>query len=596
MNRMSFPSAQRGRSGVSLVELLVVVVIIAILLALSTAVVSIAQGFAANLQEEVTSVRASVVRTRSNTVRPDRTRGGYIANQYIVMLADSANPDAVAARWQRTIPVEVVATFSNSIKGLTINVPSSYLATLMSDPEVRFIEQDLMMVPAQQVVPDGVRRVAGFSAGATTNTTRAGDGTGNTITVKTNTPMTGFQQTFVKTTATVVKTKPSIGFPFFSNVNLVTNLATSTTTTTTGPQGSGVVNIGKGNGGVSTIVGINVNLVIVDTGVNKHRDLYIVDDKSQQLSKIVVGSTTYTDVDATNNHGTLMAGIAAALDNNLDVVGAAPGAKIWSCRAVTGALTNEVEPAAAMSRITTAVDTLTQMAKSATTIEDMPHVVYIGFTTTNGLPATGTALNTSINALADAGAVVVVPAGNGGVDAGTIVPANCSRAITVGALVDTNGSANGGGPSLAAPGGTTIVFPTIVGVPYNDETIATFSNRNIGTTFVDLLAPGVEIQSTFGTNTTRRCTGTSAAAAHVAGLAALAMDPNARASQNITNVHSIFNNLGYGTSTTNIPDSVDFLFKNLYPYQNVNEVFTSSTGTLPNSTISGIRVANGRLF
>lgn len=191
----------------------------------------------------------------------------------------------------------------------------------------------------------------------------------------------------------------------------------------------------------------------------------------------------------------------------------------------------------------------------------------------------------------------MVPAGNGAVDAGTIVPANCARAITVGAMVDTNGSASGGGPSLAAVGATTIVFPSASGVPYNDETIAAFSNRNLTTSFVDVLAPGVEVLSTFGTNTTRRCTGTSASAAHVAGLAVLALDPNARASQNITNVRSVFNSLGFGiqTPTPVIPDSVDYLLKNLNTYQSVTEAF-SGTGTLPNPVLSGVKVANGRLF
>lgn len=544
----------------SLIEMLVVIAIIGVLVALSTAVVTVAMSFASNLQNEVAAAKNKMKHSRTNVVRPSRTKDVFIPDQYMIVLADNADPTVVAARLRQSMPLQVLNTFTTSFKGLSVSVPSSYLPNIMQDPAVRFVEQDQYMGVAQipQTLPDGVKRIGGFNGlNATINTTQSGDGIGKPISL-------------------IVK--QTLDQP-------------------------------------GTLDGINVNLVIVDTGVALHNDLFVIEDKSQQLTQAVLGVSGATNFVDTHGHGTLMAGIAAARDDGFYVVGVAPGAKIWACKAIApavGTQTNDQEPAAALSIVTKAVEEITKLYITANTESDKPHVVYIGFTTSNvvGTTSTGLSLNAAITALVNAGSVVVVPAGNGAVDASTVAPANCARAITVGAMVDLNGSPSAVG-FLNAPAGVIPAMqsassfrPTTLGAfPYADETLAPFSNFNSGAnTAVDILAPGVDILSTIngGAASNRTyCTGTSAAAAHVAGLAVLSLDANARISQNIVNGRSIFNSLGFGiqTPTPNIPDSVDYLMKNLYDVPTLPSLFSTTPYTpLSNSTISGIRVANTRLF
>jgi len=590
--------------------MLVVVTIIGILVAMTTTVVSTAMQFSSNLESEVAAARSKLKHTRSSSVRSTNSLGSYIKDQYMIMLSDNADPHAVALRLTHSMPVRVLETFDTTFKGLTVAVPSAYLTALLQDPDVRFIEQDQRMTTAVQFLSTGITRIGGD-----VSTTKSGDGKGSPISIQVSqTPMTGFQQQL--TTPSSVKlstTKPTIGFPFFSTINAVTNFATAGSTTTLGPQGSGVANTGKNNN--TTVNGIDVNLVIVDTGVAMHTDLFIIQDKSQQLTQRVTGVGGAFNFVDTNGHGTLMAGIAAARDDTNFTVGVAPGAKIWACRAIT-TQTDDAEPAAALSVLTKAVEEITKISTAAVLEEEKPHVVYIGFTTTNtlGTTSTGLSLSAAITALVNAGTIVVVPAGNTAVDASTVAPANCPRAITVGAMVDLNGSPTKSGILLNAPGGAAPAMqsaaafrPTTLGTfPYGDEVLAPFSNRNTGAnTAVDLLAPGVDILSTTGggtngaTSNMTYCTGTSAAAAHVAGLAVLALDPDARMSQNIANGRSIFNSLGYGIQTPPpiIPDSVDYLMKNLHDVPNIGALF-STTGYTPlaNTPLSNIRVVNARPF
>ena len=70
---------------------------------------------------------------------------------------------------------------------------------------------------------------------------------------------------------------------------------------------------------------INADIAILDTGIDiSHPDLNVYKDVT-----FVPDTNTGND---DNGHGTMVAGVATAKDNNIGVVGIAPGAKLWAIK------------------------------------------------------------------------------------------------------------------------------------------------------------------------------------------------------------------------------------------------------------------------
>lgn len=247
---------------------------------------------------------------------------------------------------------------------------------------------------------------------------------------------------------------------------------------------------------------IDVDVAVIDTGVDlDHPDLNLTQHRKDCSSR-------ERGADDQNGHGTHVAGIIGARDNNLGVVGVAPAARIWPVKVLAA------DGSGSESDIICGIDYVTRNA-SKIEIANMS----LGNPYRGGSISCGTnidALHEAICASVAAGVTYVVAAGNSGSDANTTVPADYDEVITVSALADLDGQ-----PGGLFSGPTCIPF-------YNDEddSLADFSNHGED---IDLIAPGLCITSTWRGGGYNTISGTSMASPHVAGGAALykATHPNA---------------------------------------------------------------------
>ncbi len=235
---------------------------------------------------------------------------------------------------------------------------------------------------------------------------------------------------------------------------------------------------------------VDADIAILDTGIDlDHPDLNVFHERS------FIPGTINADDD--HGHGTHLAGVAAAKDNSFGMVGIAPGARLWAIK---------VLESSGMGEISTLIKGLDYINQHQNEVDVA--VLSLGCECESG------ALNIAINNSIKAGITIVVAAGNEGKDAGTFTPANNPEVITVSAIADTDGKCGGNGP------------PTPYGA---DDMLASFSNYG---NVVDISAPGVDIYSTFKSNSYTKLTGTSMAAPHVAGAAALYKSLHPEASPN----------------------------------------------------------------
>jgi subtilisin family serine protease len=253
---------------------------------------------------------------------------------------------------------------------------------------------------------------------------------------------------------------------------------------------------GRGLGGESSL-SVDADIAILDTGIDlDHSDLNVFHEKT------FIPGTLSADDD--HGHGTHLAGIAAAKDNSFGIVGIAPGARLWAIK---------VLESAGMGDISTLIKGLDYINQNSNQVDVA--VLSLGCECESG------SLDIAIKNTVEAGITVVVAAGNEGKDARTFTPANNPEVITVSAIVDTDGKCGGEGPSS---------------VHGEDDTLASFSNFG---KVIDIAAPGVDIYSTFKSNSYTKLTGTSMAAPHVAGAAALYISSNLGASPNDVKIYLI---------------------------------------------------------
>ena len=270
---------------------------------------------------------------------------------------------------------------------------------------------------------------------------------------------------------------------------------------------------------------IDIDIAVVDTGIDvDHPDLNVVGGVRFTNNP----PSTPDDYDDDNGHGTEVSGVLAALDNGIGIVGAAPGARLWSVKSF------DYNRSGTLSSILAGLD---WVVDNADTIE----VANMSWSGVGITPAGRQAIQ---NAVA-AGVVCFTAAGNSGADVyggdgmfntgDDVWPASYPEVATISAMADTDGQAGGLGNNSAYGG-------------YSDDSFAGFSNFNAAVHAsnpvnspggaIDLLMPAVDIYSTFIGGGYSFDTGTSLASPLAAGLCALYIAEHGRAT-NASEVYAI---------------------------------------------------------
>lgn len=216
------------------------------------------------------------------------------------------------------------------------------------------------------------------------------------------------------------------------------------------------------------ITGASTNVAILDTGIDlSHPDL---------KANIKGGINTinpWKSYNDDNGHGTHVAGIIAAIDNEIGVIGVGPEIGLYAVKVLNAAGSGY------LSDVIEGLDWVVNQKK----IQGGDWVVNMSLGTASDVQS----FHDAVVRVNKAGITQVAAAGNTG--GSVLYPAAYSEVIAVSATDNT-------------------------------DTIASWSSRGEQ---IDLAAPGVNIYSTYKGSTYKTLSGTSMAAPHVAGTAALVL-------------------------------------------------------------------------
>lgn len=232
--------------------------------------------------------------------------------------------------------------------------------------------------------------------------------------------------------------------------------------------------------------GVGVKIAVLDTGV---------DSSSGELH--VAGGTSFVEAEPSledmNGHGTRVAGTLGAIQNNMGLIGNAPGSEIYAVKVL------DQSGAGSYSRVIEGIEWA---------IDNKMDIISMSFTGN----VESAALKEVLQAAYDQGILLVAAAGNEG-RATVGYPANDPSVIAVGA-VDANNQ------------------------------LASFSNYGPK---LELTAPGTDVQTLGLHGGYEKVSGTSMSAPQVAGIAAMVKEAN----QSLTNVEirNILRSSGYRSAT-----------------------------------------------
>ena len=273
---------------------------------------------------------------------------------------------------------------------------------------------------------------------------------------------------------------------------------------------------------------VNVNMAIIDTGIaGNHPDLNVKGGADCHTGTLVVPGTSLTD---TIPHGTQVAGIAGAKDNQVGVVGAAPGTPLWSVKVV------DPQGGSTLSAVLCAIDWVTSTRQDTNRSNDIAVAnmsIELDFAGDDRCGLTNDdPFHLAICRSVAAGVTYVGSAGNQAIDFAARIPASYNEVLTVTAMADFDGK----------PGGKAAPECGLEQIGVVDDAAATFSNYAVATRdkLHTIAAPGACMETTLppelGLYAAAQA-GTSIAAPAVAGTVALCIaDGKCRSGQPIRNM------------------------------------------------------------
>ncbi len=232
---------------------------------------------------------------------------------------------------------------------------------------------------------------------------------------------------------------------------------------------------------------VDADVAVIDTGIDfDHDDLNLVMAIDCTWSGPKEGTCAGVRDDG-NGHGTHVAGTIGALDNDFGVVGVAPGVRLWAVKVLTNYGTG----------------TTAQVIAGIDWVADHADQIEVANMSLGG-PGESNAMDLALDGAVATGVTFVLAAGNRAMNVDNYHPAGHPGSITVSALADFDGL-----PGWLAP------YTCRVD---DDDTLAYFSNYGDEVT---IAAPGVCIYSTYSEDRYATMSGTSMAAPHVSGAAAI---------------------------------------------------------------------------
>ncbi|WP_090867324.1 S8 family peptidase [Oceanobacillus limi] len=239
----------------------------------------------------------------------------------------------------------------------------------------------------------------------------------------------------------------------------------------------------------SNLTGRNIKISVIDSGIAEHEDLPI----AKGVSMVDYTTSYYDD----NGHGTHVAGIIGARNNDVGIVGIAPESVIYAVKVL------DQDGLGYTSDVIAGIDW---------SIQNNVDIINLSL----GSEISSRLMESIVTKATDQNILLIAATGNNGTIAGT--ENNVSYPARL---------------------------PTVIGVGATDKNNQRASFSSTGEQ-VELAAPGVNILSTYLNNSYAKMSGTSSASPFVAGIAALLKqrDPNLTISQLRTQLQNASLDLG----------------------------------------------------